>query len=316
MAECMILRRGGLEYGDLACQPTNFTATGGILTANLHWALPVGDPQYAGVRICRREGAAPVSPEDGVLYEGGGNAYTDTGLTLGRTYYYRAFACNKEGLYQTARCVASVTAADVISLGNVLPGQEVQLKESGAWQTYLVVHQGYPAAGNGRTLLLRKDIQTLRLFSSKIKNEYAGGLVDTGCTALLGKLDAEVQQLVAEVELAYTTGEPHTLQKLGRKVFVLSATEVGLDTGIKANREGFTLPLLADHPELLIAIYRNTATNWWLRTPDLTTDSQVFYVNTTGALALEAANKSLGLRPALTLPSNGPSVDADGHIIV
>lgn len=314
MAECMILRRGGLEYGDLANQPTGFMAVPGILAANLHWAPPVGDPQYTGVRICRGEGGAPASPEEGVLYEGSGNTCTDTGLALGKTYFYRAFARNREGLYQTARCVASLTAVDKIRLGDAAPGQEVQLKESGTWQAYLVVHHGYPEAGNGRTLLLRKEIQTLRTFSSKIKNEYAGSLLDTGCTTLLGKLDAAIQQMATPVELDYTTGAPHTLEKLSRQVFVLSATEVGLDTGINANREGFTLPLLADHPELLIAAYRAAATNWWLRTPDLTTESQTFYVNAAGAIGLEASNKSMGLRPALTLPSDGLYVDAEGHI--
>lgn len=317
MAECMIMRRGGLDYGDLACQPLRFEAAPGILAAHLQWMPPVGDPQYAGVRICRKEGADPAAPEDGMLlYEGAGNAYTDEGLTEGKTYHYRAFARNRQGLYQTARCVAALTAASSIPLANAAVGQEVQLKESDVWQAYLVAKHGYPTAENGRTLLLRKDLFTLRIFTSHLVNEYADSTLDTGCTMLLEKLDAAVQALIEPVEVEYTTGDPHRLTRLSRKVFAPSATEVGLDTGINANREGATLALLADHPELLPALWRDKANDWWLRTPDVTTTDKVFSVTAAGAVGQAAVNKALGLRPMLTLPSGGVRIDAQGHILI
>lgn len=87
-------KSGGGGYGTLSAQINNFYATIGNASVVLTWAAPA-DSNYSGVMILQRLGAYPSGPRDGTkIYEGAAQAYTDTGLTNGTQYYYRAFAYN------------------------------------------------------------------------------------------------------------------------------------------------------------------------------------------------------------------------------
>lgn len=100
----------------LCDQVDNFTAGAGMLTALLTWSAPTidEDSSFVGTRIVRKVGSVPKNKSDGtVVYEGTELTYTDTGLTEGTTYYYRAFAYNEKKKYQTALCMASMTAIPV-----------------------------------------------------------------------------------------------------------------------------------------------------------------------------------------------------------
>lgn len=76
---------------------TSFTATPDNKQITLSWAIPA-DTDYAGVKILRKTGSYPTSINDGeVVYDNAGSSYTDTGLTNGTTYYYRAFTYDESG---------------------------------------------------------------------------------------------------------------------------------------------------------------------------------------------------------------------------
>ena len=109
---------GGGGTPQLCGQVENFTAGVGNLNAILSWTAPIPDEDnsFVGARIVRKTGSAPTGIQDGtVVYEGTAHNYTDTGLTAGTTYYYRAFAYNAKKKYQTAYRVVSLTAMAINS---------------------------------------------------------------------------------------------------------------------------------------------------------------------------------------------------------
>lgn len=109
---------GGGGTPQLCGQVENFKVIPGTtaLTAALSWTAPSPDEDnsFVGARIVRKTGSAPTGINDGtVVYEGTALTYTDTGLTTGTTYYYRAFAYNARTKYQTAKRTVSLTALAV-----------------------------------------------------------------------------------------------------------------------------------------------------------------------------------------------------------
>lgn len=80
---------------------TNFSAEEQDSAVKLTWVNPV-DTDFAGVRIMRKTDGYPTGPSDGTLiYSGGANTYTDTGLINGTTYYYRAFTFDFDRNFNT-----------------------------------------------------------------------------------------------------------------------------------------------------------------------------------------------------------------------
>lgn len=106
---------GGGGTPQLCGQVENFKVIPGTtaLTAALSWTAPSPDEDnsFVGARIVRKIGSAPTGINDGtVVYEGTALTYTDTGLTAGTTYYYRAFAYNAKKRYQTSKRTVSLVA--------------------------------------------------------------------------------------------------------------------------------------------------------------------------------------------------------------
>lgn len=110
---------GGGGTPQLCGQVENFKVIPGTLSATLKWTAPSPDEDnsFVGARIVRKIGSAPTGISDGtVVYEGTALTYTDTGLTAGTTYYYRAFAYNARTKYQTEYRVVSLTALSAVTL--------------------------------------------------------------------------------------------------------------------------------------------------------------------------------------------------------
>lgn len=105
-----------------------FTATAGDAQVVLNWANPA-DQDLEGVKILRRTGAAPASPEDGdVVYNALGTTHTDATATNGTEYFYAAFAYDKAGNYATG-AQASATPTSATALEEILGGlRELQLE--------------------------------------------------------------------------------------------------------------------------------------------------------------------------------------------
>ena len=105
---------GGVSVVDLCAQVEGFAIIpSGSNSLTVVWSAPKDD-SFVGARIVRKTGSAPTGINDGtVVYEGTELNYTDTGLTAGTTYYYRAFAYNAKKRYQTAPCTAYATTTEL-----------------------------------------------------------------------------------------------------------------------------------------------------------------------------------------------------------
>lgn len=138
---------GGGGTPQLCSQVENFVAQPGNLKAVLLWKAPDPDEDssFVGVRIVRKVGSAPTGLSDGtVVYEGTAFTYTDTGLTAGTTYYYRAFAYNAKKKYQTAMCTAKLTAIVCLRADDLPVGTLIKFSVDSTLMDFIVVHQGNP----------------------------------------------------------------------------------------------------------------------------------------------------------------------------
>lgn len=202
----------------------------------------------------------------------------------------------------------------VVTLGNKSVGSIVNLKENGVSQDFYVAQQGYPTAGNGRTLLVRRFVFDYRQWHSSGVNAYATSSIDSWLNSTyLGLLPTDIQGRIAAVNIPYTPGNgDKTVGTLSRRVFLLSATELGFSTQ-NANIEGSTLGIT----NTLVAATTSTgaAANTWTRTPYPFDNTDVFIVATDRGLHATMSQGINASRPAFTLP-DALSVTDDGTVIV
>ena len=108
---------GGYMQKDFTPPPpvTNFTATEGNAQVVLNWTNPI-DTDFVGLKILRQTGAYPTSVTDGtVVYAGANVSYTDTTVTNGTTYYYRAFAYDWDNNYNITTTGQEATATPLLA---------------------------------------------------------------------------------------------------------------------------------------------------------------------------------------------------------
>jgi hypothetical protein len=302
-------KSGGSDYDTLPAQVSNFYATRNNAKNALTWTNP-DDTNFAGVLILRKTGGYPQRPSDGDrVYSGTGTTYTDTGLTNGTQYYYRAYAYNSKKQYQTLYCVATGTPSDTTAIGTLPVRSLIGFKKNDTEIPYIVVHQGLPdnydSSCNG-TWLLRKNIYMNKRIDSKQEAVYdnnpeiATFLDDTFFTFF----PQNVQQKIKTVKIP-----GHSLSE--HKVFLLGAVEIGV------NYESFNIGSLektkldyfnkydintgpsADK----VALYNNNSSKWWLRTWHYVgnnAEEDTFYVTEDGEVSgTNDTTQEYGIRPAI-----------------
>ncbi len=318
MADCIMMRRGGGQYqGTLARQPARFTAqadNAGQIRLTWSWEE---DPNRDSLLIVRRTDRFPQNPQDGTqVYQGTGTEKIDSSLVVGTVYYYRAFARNKDQKYQNAYCQAAATALPFRGLHYLNPGDVVKVLESGVEQEYLVVCHGYPQPDDGATLLLRRHIHSRRAMNSGGQNEYNGGAADSWLTGtFFSSLSEDVQAVVKSCSIPYTGGGSHVQGALERKVFLLSATEVGGGSLADMNQEGRALDLFLQDPEAQKALYNGAAQIWTTRSPKTGGANAFWALQTDGSMGEQVASRAAGIRPAFAVPSHKAGLNAQGVLI-
>ena len=219
-----------------------------------------------------------------------------------------------------------------VKLGSKAVGSIVKLKVNGTAEEFIVVHQGKPGSMyddscNG-TWLLMKDIYENRKWHSSNVNKYETSDINTYLNStFLGLFDSNIRDAIKQVKIPYRKngGSGGTDQSgangLLCKIFLLSGYEVGFTTS--NNRyfpiDGAKLSYFesgngTSANNKRIAKLNGSSTYWWFRSPYTGTTLSVYRVYPHGDLGYNDAASSIGIRPALVLPS-GALVDDSGNVL-
>ena len=200
-------------------------------------------------------------------------------------------------------------------------GSTVKLKVNGTAKEFIVVHQGKPSSlyddsCNG-TWLLMKDIYENRVWQSGNINKYESSDIHTYLNnTFLNLFESNIRDAIKQVKIPYRKngGSGGTDQSgangLSAKIFLLSGYEVGWTTsdysyfpvdGAKLSYFESGTGTSANNKR--IANLNGSAAFWWLRSPYTNYASYVWFVYSDGSCRNGSASNSLGIRPALILPS-------------
>lgn len=207
-----------------------------------------------------------------------------------------------------------------VTLSSKAIGSTIKLKVNGSAKDFIVVHQGKPSSVyddscNG-TWLLMKDIYESRQWHSSNTNDYANSTIHSYLNStFLAMFDSNIQKAIKQVKLPYRKGSGTSTtvtsgsNGLSAKIFLLSATETSFSFSYMPSGEGAELAYFkgcADNSSdsKRVAYLNGSATYWWLRSPSCGLSSfSALYVNSDGDWFSSGCSNSLGIRPALILPS-------------
>lgn len=315
---------GGGGTPQLCGQVENFKAGLGNLSAILSWTAPSPDEDnsFVGARIVRKTGSAPTGINDGtVIYEGTALTYTDTGLTAGTTYYYRAFAYNAKKKYQTAYRVINKTAMAVYPnfadntwdtiinachSGNVpdtwVAGDSKTMTIDGADYLVDIVgknHDTYTAGGIAPlTFGLHDCYGTKYPMNSSDTNSTGWGdsiMRMQTLTAILAKMPVNIQNGIRPVnKLTATSGSNDSIKTASDKLFTFSETEVYGSRQYSYSGEGNQYDYYKAGNSKVKKV-GSTASWWWLRSPYKNSSRSFCAVSTDGSASFDNASDSDGV---------------------
>ena len=305
---------GGGGTPQLCGQVENFETKFGNLSAILSWTAPSPDEDnsFVGARIVRKIGSAPTGINDGtVVYEGTALTYTDTGLTAGTTYYYRAFAYNAKKKYQTAYRVVSLTAVAlnlnfasntweqimaVCHDGSVpdtwVTGDSKTMTIDGVNYQFDIVgknHDTYTAGGIAQLTFGLHDCYgtTYPMNSSKANSTGwdRSKMRKETLAAILEKMPENIRNGIRPVnKLTATSGSNSTIKTASDKLFTFSEMEVYDSTTYSHSGEGKQYDYYKAGNSKVKKV-GSTASKWWLRSPRVSTAYDFCRVDMDGSVS-------------------------------
>ena len=208
-----------------------------------------------------------------------------------------------------------------VTLSSKAIGSTIKLKVNGSAKDFIVVHQGKPSSVyddscNG-TWLLMKDIYESRQWHSSNTNDYANSTIHSYLNGtFLNLFESNIKKAIKQVKLPYRKGSGTSTtvtsgsNGLSAKIFLLSATETSFNfsSSYMPSGEGAELAYFkgcADNSSdsKRVAYLNGSATGWWLRSPYCSFSYSALYVNSNGDWNHNNCSNSIGIRPALILPS-------------
>ena len=315
---------GGGGTPQLCGQVENFKADLGNLSVILSWTAPIPDEDnsFVGARIVRKTGSAPTGINDGtVVYEGTALTYTDTGLTAGTTYYYRAFAYNAKKKYQTAYRVVSLTATAIDSnfavndwdiiieachSGNVpdtwVAGDSKTMTIDGVNYQFDIIgknHDTYTAGGiapltfglhdcyGTKYPMNSSDTNSTGWDNSKMRTETLA--------AILAKMPENIQNGIRAVnKRTATSGGNSTIKTASDKLFTFSEMEVYGSRRYSYSGEGEQYDYYKAGNSKVKKV-GSTASWWWLRSPITSGSISYCAVDADGSIGSLPATYSYGV---------------------
>ena len=207
-----------------------------------------------------------------------------------------------------------------VTLSSKAIGSTIKLKVNGSAKDFIVVHQGKPSSVyddscNG-TWLLMKDIYENRQWHSSNTNDYANSTIHSYLNGtFLGLFESNIKNAIKQVKLPYRIGSGTSTtvasgsNGLSAKIFLLSATETSFNFSTMPSGEGAELAYFkgcADNSSdsKRVAYLNGSATYWWLRSPYCDNFNLALRVSSIGDWSSYHCSDSLGIRPALILPSS------------
>lgn len=207
-----------------------------------------------------------------------------------------------------------------VTLSSKAIGSTIKLKVNGSAKDFIVVHQGKPSSvyddSCSGTWLLMKDIYENRQWHSSDTNDYANSTIHSYLNStFLAMLDSNIQKAIKQVKLPYRKGSGTSTtvtsgsNGLPAKIFLLSATEMSFNFSYMPSGEGAELAYFkgcADNSSdsKRVAYLNGSAAFWWLRSPFCGGYSnRALCVDSNGGWGSSYCSNSLGIRPALILPS-------------
>ena len=306
----------------LCGQVENFKASLGNLSVILSWTAPSPDEDnsFVGARIVRKTGSAPTGINDGtIVYEGTALTYTDTGLTAGTTYYYRAFAYNAKKKYQTEYRVASLKTIDpnfagndwddiidACHSGNVpdtwVAGDNKTMTIDGVNYRFDIVgknHDTYTAGGIAPlTFGLHDCYGTTYPMNSSNTNSTGWGdskMRTETLPAILAKMPENIQNGIRAVnKLTATSGSSNTIKTASDKLFTFSEKEVYGSTSYSYSGEGKQYDYYKAGNSKAKKI-GGSPSIWWLRSPRKNDSSRFCAVDQRGSVVGSNAGTSSGV---------------------
>lgn len=316
---------GGGGTPQLCGQVENFEVVSlGNNSLKLTWTAPSPDEDnsFVGARIVRKTGSAPTGINDGtVVYEGTALTYTDTGLTAGTTYYYRAFAYNAKKKYQTEYRVINMTGIGAqpnfadntwdkiievchagVAIDTWVAGDSKTMTIDGVnYQVDIVGknHDTYTAGGIAPlTFGLHDCYGTKYPMNSSRTNStgWDGSKMRTETLpAILAKMPVNIQNGIRPVnKLTATSGPDGTIKTASDKLFTFSEMEVYGIKNFSFSGEGKQYDYYKAGNSKVKKV-GSTASEWWLRSPYAHNNENFCSVNSNGSIYANFANRSNGV---------------------
>ena len=206
-----------------------------------------------------------------------------------------------------------------VALSSKAIGSTIKLKVSGLTKHFIVVHQGKPSSVyddscNG-TWLLMKDIYESSQWHITDTNDYANSTIHSYLNGtFLNLFESNIKNAIKQVKLPYRkySGTSMTVTSgsngLSAKIFLLSATETSFSFLYMPSGEGAELAYFKGCSDnrsdsKRVAYLKGSDAYWWLRSPYCGNSDRALCVSSDGGWDYYSCSDSLGIRPALILPS-------------
>lgn len=206
----------------------------------------------------------------------------------------------------------SVTKISDIAYGKSTDNT-VYILENEHYVPFLVLTNDY----YGDTLLLRRDVKSpgrFNEYSSFYENSEIDHYLNHGYLEEISSALPHIQLTNLDVTDEKALGKSGTETKtIKRNVFLLSCTEIGIDSVVNMGDEGLCLSYFSES-ENRIAYRDGSVSSWWLRTPNTYYRSCVYVVGDNNKIGFSNAYDNNGIRPAFCVKNDSKIELKDGIV--